>query len=283
MVPLDWIWPDRFAYGKLGLIVGLPEEGKGLLFCYVAERITTGGAWPCGEGFAEVGNVLLFSAEDDIGDTFKPRLIAAGADVSRIHVVKMVCEGGKRRMFSLASDLEMLQRKIMSIGDIKAVLIDPVSAYLGVGKIDSYRTTDVRAVLGPLTDLAMELKTAVIGIMHFNKKTDVTNALLRVSDSLAFGATARHVYGIVSDPDNQRQLIVRAKNNLAERSSKALAFRFDSRDVGAVNGKVIRAPFIVFEPDYVDVTATEAMQAAAERKSPGARDKIAIFTAASYL
>jgi hypothetical protein len=182
--------------------------------------------------------------------------------VNRIHVVKMVCEGGKRRMFSLASDLEMLRRKINSIGDIKVVLIDPVSAYLGVGKVESYRTTDVRAVLGPLTDLAMELKVAIIGIMHFNKKTDVTNALLRISDSLAFGATARSVYGVVSDPDNQRQLIVRAKNNLAERSAKALAF--ESRDVGAVNGRVIRAPFIV--------TATEAMQAANERKSPGARD-----------
>jgi hypothetical protein len=44
-------------------------------------------------------------------------------------------------------------------------------------------TTDVRAVLGPLVSLATELKVAVIGIMHFNKKLDVTNVLLRISDS----------------------------------------------------------------------------------------------------
>jgi hypothetical protein len=43
MLPVEWLWPDRFAFGKLGLIVGLPEEGKGLLFCYVAARVTIGG------------------------------------------------------------------------------------------------------------------------------------------------------------------------------------------------------------------------------------------------
>ena len=94
------------------------------------------------------------------------------------------------RMFSLISDLEPLRRKIIEIGDVRLVLIDPISAYLGVGKVDSFRGTDVRAVLTPLTTLAVDTKVAVIGVMHFNKKTDVTNALLRISDSLAFGAVA---------------------------------------------------------------------------------------------
>jgi hypothetical protein len=40
--------------------------------------------------------------------------------------------------------------------------------------------------------------------MHFNKKMDVTNALLRISDSLAFGAVARHVYGVIDDAENKR-------------------------------------------------------------------------------
>jgi hypothetical protein len=62
-------------------------------------------------------------------------------------------------------------------------------------------------VLAPLVDLAAELKVAIVGIMHFNKKVDVTNALLRISDSLAFGATARHVYAVVDDAENKRKLI----------------------------------------------------------------------------
>ena len=47
----------------------------------------------------------------------------------------------------LASDLHMLRQKVLEVGNVKAVLIDPISAYLGIGKIDSFRATDVRAVL----------------------------------------------------------------------------------------------------------------------------------------
>ena len=107
------------------------------------------------------------------------------------------------------------------------MLIDPISAYLGVGKVDSFRGTDVRAVLTPLTTLAVDTKVAVIGVMHFNKKTDVTNALLRISDSLAFGAVARHVYGVIDDAENKRKLFVRAKNNVAAKiKNQTLSYRF---------------------------------------------------------
>jgi RecA-family ATPase len=204
MTAVDWLWPDRFAIGKLGIIAGLPDEGKGLLISYIAAQITNGGAWPCNEGRARRGKVILFTAEDDPSDTVVPRLAAAKADLTRIVIISMVREAGKDRMFSLQTDLEMLRRKIDEVGDVVLVLIDPISAYLGVGKMDSYRTTDVRAVLGPVVSLAAELKTAVIGIMHFNKKIDITNALLRISDSLAYGAQARHVYGVINDAENKR-------------------------------------------------------------------------------
>jgi putative DNA primase/helicase len=187
----------------------------------------------------------------------------------------MVREAGKNRMFSLQTDLEMLRRKIDEVGDVILVLIDPISAYLGVGKVDSYRTTDVRAALGPLVDLAAELKIAIIGIMHFNKKLDITNALLRISDSLAYGATARHVYGVINDAENKRKLVVRAKNNLAENTAAqtTLAFSFGVREVGTDpnTDKTIVAPCVIWEPQYVDVSATEAMQATIDNKSPTAR------------
>src|SRR6185503_13492105 len=126
--------------------------------------------------------------------------------LDRIYFINMVQNADRERMFSLVTDLHMLRQKIAKIGDVLLVLIDPMSAYLGVGKMDSFRTTDVRAVLGPVIELATELKITIIGVMHFNKKVDVTNALLRISDSLAFGAAARHVYGVVNDADNKRKL-----------------------------------------------------------------------------
>jgi hypothetical protein len=254
MKGINWLWPNRFAIGKVGLIVGLPDEGKGQVLCDIAARVTRAEKWPCGEGRAPLGNVVMATAEDDPADTVVPRLASAGADLDRVHFVNMVCDGGKDRMFSLVTDLEMLRRKITEVGDVALILIDPISAYLGVGKVDSYRTTDVRAVLGPVVDLATECKAAIIGIMHFNKKVDVTNALLRVSDSLAFGATARHVYGVVNDAENKRKLLVRAKNNLAPAElDKALAYRFGARKVGTdpQTGKEIWAPHIIWEDQHV--------------------------------
>jgi len=121
-----------------------------------------------------------------------------------------------------------------------------------------------------------EMNIAAIGIMHFNKKTDVTNALLRISDSLAYGAVARHVYAAVGDDDNGRKLLVRAKNNLAKRDNdRTLAYHFNEKYVGddQKTGAAIYAPFITFHDEYVDVTASEAMSAAAENKEPGARDR----------
>jgi putative DNA primase/helicase len=178
-------------------------------------------------------------------------------------------------MFSLVTDLELLRRKITEVGDVRMIQIDPLSAYLGHGKMDSFRTTDVRAVLGPVCELAAELKVAIVGVMHFNKKIDVTNALLRISDSLAFGAAARHVYAVINDAENKRKLFVRAKNNLAaDGKDKTLAYHFGAREVGndPETGEPIWAPYILWEPQYVDVTAIEAMQAATQSKSPTARD-----------
>jgi DNA polymerase I-like protein with 3'-5' exonuclease and polymerase domains len=274
LAAVQWIWPDRFAVGKLGLITGLPDEGKGQILCDIAARITRGLPWPCGEGQAPQGNVILLTAEDDIEDTVAPRLVAAGADLKRIEIVRMVCEGEGARMFSLVTDLALLRQKIVDVGDVRVVQIDPISAYLGVKKMDSYRTSDVRAVLGPLVQLAGELRVAIVGIMHFNKKTDVTNVLLRISDSLAFGATSRHVYAVVNDPEHGRKLFVKGKNNLAPAEQKALAYSFGTRQVGADanTGELIWAPRIIWAPEHVDVTATEAMQAVAESKAPAARD-----------
>jgi hypothetical protein len=246
----------------------------------MAAQVTKSGAWPCGGGYAPKGNVVLLSAEDAIDDTVAPRLEAAGADRTRIEIINMVREQSGERIFSLHTDLALLREKIIEVGDVVLVLIDPISAYLGVGKVDSYRTTDVRAVLGPLVSLATELKVAVIGIMHFNKKVDVTNVLLRISDSLAYGATARHVYGVVNDPNNHRKLVVRAKNNLAAGGvDQTLAFSFATREVGIdpKNGKPIVAPCVMWEAEHVDVSAVEAMQAVNEFKSPSARDSAKQF------
>lgn len=274
---ITWLWQGRFAIGKLEIIAGLPDEGKGNLLCYITSRITRGGSWPCNEGQVPLqmqGNVLLLTAEDEIEDTVRPRLEAAGADIDRVIVLQMVRSAGQQdRMFSLITDLDLLREKILEIGNVRLVLIDPISAYLGVGKMDTFRQTDVRAVLSPLVDLAHEMQIAIIGIMHFNKKTDVDSVLLRISDSQAFGAQARHAYAVIDDAENDRKLFVKGKNNNAPKEQKALAFTFSTKKMEDEDtGELFDAPYIVWQDEYVDITASEAMRAVAgSNKKPAAR------------
>jgi hypothetical protein len=275
MTALTWLWPNRFALGKLGLLAGLPDRGKGLITADMAARVTNGDLWPCNEGRAIKGNIVVLSAEDDINDTIVPRLRAAGADLDRVHIARMIRQGEGKRMFNLVSDLELLRQKLDEIGDVVMVIIDPMSAYLGVGKVDSYRTTDVRGVLAPLTELAAEKRIFVLGVLHFNKKSDVNNAMLRIADSLAFTATARHCYVVVDDLENDRKLFVKAKNNLAP-DTKALSYAVNAVVVGQdeETGKDIWAPRVVWGLEHVEITATEAMEAEAAGKS-GANSALA--------
>jgi putative DNA primase/helicase len=264
MCGVDWLWPGRFARGKFGLVAGLPDMGKGQIAAFIAAAVTAAIALPCEEGSAPQGNVIWFNAEDGERDTVLPRLVAAGADPKHVHFVNGARVSGEAKMFNLVTDLRLLRKAIERIGNVVLVIIDPVSAYLGVGKVDGRSATDVRGVLTPLKDMAEEVHIAVIGIAHFNKKDDIKSALLRVSDSIAYVAAARHVYAVLDDPeDKNSKLFVKAKNNLAP-DKKALRYGMGVRTVGHDKrlGIDIEAPFIVWHPQHVEITANEAMAAA---------------------
>jgi hypothetical protein len=124
-----------------------------------------------------------------------------------------------------------------------------------MGKVNSHMSADVRGFLAPLVNLAAEKRVAIVGIMHFNKKSDVTNAMLRIADSLAYVAAARHVYFVVDDGEvENRRLFVKAKNNLSA-DNKVLSYFTSAKMVGAdeKTGKEIWAPYVQWGTEYVKV------------------------------
>ena len=280
MRAIKWMWPGRFAIGKLGLIGGMPDMGKGLITYSMIACITAGPPLPCGEGMMPRGNVILLTAEDDIEDTVVPRLAAAGADLDRVHIIQMAYEqNGKERMFNLSTDLDALRAKIEEVGNVVLIIIDPLSAYVGTGKLNTSSTTDVRGLLAPVVNLATAHKTSAIGIMHFNKKGDVMNAMLRIADSLAYVAAARHVYVVVNDVEvEDRRVFVKAKNNLSP-DKKALTYTTGAKMVGFDEElqKEIWAPFVQWGVEHVNVTATEAMQAEAGAGNAHAKKEAKAF------
>jgi putative DNA primase/helicase len=134
--PVEWIWPGRLAVGKHTCIAGEPGASKSQLTMYIAATVSVAGAWPCGEGNAPHGSIIILSAEDGAADTIIPRLHAAGADLGRVHIVSAVQEDAGRRGFNLQSDLALLEQEVKRIGDVVLIIIDPVSSYMG--KTDSH-------------------------------------------------------------------------------------------------------------------------------------------------
>jgi AAA domain-containing protein len=109
---IEFLWRGRLARGKHTAVAGEPGDGKSQLSCFVAATISRAGLWPCNEGRAPIGNVIIFNAEDGAEDTIVPRLMAAGADMERVHIVSAVMQtdGKGRRTFNLQADLALLDR-----------------------------------------------------------------------------------------------------------------------------------------------------------------------------
>ncbi|MBN2701177.1 MAG: AAA family ATPase [Methylothermaceae bacterium] len=246
---IQWLWPTRIALGKLTLFAGDPGLGKSMLSASLAAYVTTLREWPDGAECEHPGDVVLISAEDDPADTLRPRLDAAGADVSRVHLLEYIEEETKekikRRSFSIA-DVEALDG-LMSKIKAKLIVIDPISAYLD--GTDSHKNADVRALLTPLADLAASRGVAIVGITHLNKGGG--SAMYRSMGSLAFVAAARAAYMVAKDPDEpERRLILPVKNNLGD-DRTGLAYEIVTGENGA--------PMVRFEEGIIETTADEAL------------------------
>jgi putative DNA primase/helicase len=176
--------------------------GKTQIALWIAAAVTTGGKWPDSDEHAVIGDVLILSTEDDVADTIKPRLEAAGADVSGVHVLQAVLEVSEdeivERQFSLSRHIEEITGVLKSNPEIRLIVLDPLSAFLGVK--DSHRDSDVREVLGPLAQLAAELCVTVIGIVHLNK-TQSSDPMARFIGSTGIIASARSAYLVHGDDD----------------------------------------------------------------------------------
>jgi hypothetical protein len=257
---VTWLWPGRLAVGKHTCVAGEPGTGKSQTAIDIVAVITTpAGAWPCSEGTAPTGNVIVLNAEDGAADAIVPRLMAAGADLERVHIVSAVSEidGKGRRTFNLQTDMALLESKVTEIGDVKLIVVDPVSSYLG--RTDSHKNAEVRSVLEPLSDMADRTKTAILTITHFSKAGGANNAkvLHRFIGSIAFTGAPRFAFAVLDDAENEgRKLFLHVKNNLAA-PPQGLAFRLEQTIV-ADN---IVASRVAWDSEPVTITANQALAA----------------------
>jgi RecA/RadA recombinase len=285
--PIRWLWPGRVPLGGLTLLAGDPGVGKSLLTLDLAARVSRGAPWPDElEQESDTQNmalpnpqsairnpqfktspssVLLLTAEDDLADTIRPRLDAAGADCSRIVAQPMLMamseyisrEAGIERAFELRGNVNRLRFMIRDLSDCRLLVIDSMNMFLSDNTTRS--KNKLPNILLRLAGLARESGLAVVVITHFRKKEGL--ALHRTLGSLAFVATARVAWAVTRDPDDpNRRLLLPIKNNLSAGTS-GLAFTIES---AAPNG----APTIHWLPATHSTAAEVEMHGSLPRGRP---------------
>lgn len=221
-----WIWPSRLPARRLTLMGGKPGEGKSAVTMDLIARLSTASPLPDGYRPSSPVTCAILSAEDDPNDTLVPRLIAARADLQRVHVLGAVYDDlGIGRPWTLPDDVGPLEEYVTRHG-IGLVVIDPLTAFLST-TVDSHRDSAVRGMLLPLAAMAKTTGCGILGVRHLRKGSsgDPRDA---GSGSLAFTAAARMEWVIGRDPqDGSRRIIATTKVNIAA-DPPSLAYRLVS-------------------------------------------------------
>jgi putative DNA primase/helicase len=221
---IHWIWPGRIARAKLTLLAGAPGSGKSALAASITATVTTGGAYPCREGRAPQGSVLLVCPDGD-PDVLIPRLKAAGADLGRVQLMRQVQGAKGLRRFDLATDLSALAEAARSIKDLSLIVIDGL--YVPAGRSAGRAMQTLLDPLAAFADVHRVAVTAILTSGGFNDRSRTVAAF----DAHALGA-ARAAFALEADPaDAKRRVLVEMKNELAP-DQGMLAFHIASRDLG---------------------------------------------------
>jgi putative DNA primase/helicase len=209
-----WDCYGLLAPGKTTLLAGDPGCGKSTIAAHFTACYSNGTAFPGSTTQRAPRMVLVAAAEDGAADTKVPRLLAAGADLSKVAFMDLVQAGVRQRYFTLA-DVPALNTLLSKYpGEFGLLIIDPIGAYMG-GR-DSHRDSDVRELLRPLTVLAEKHAIAVLLIAHLNKNS-MQQAMSRITGAKAFVAAARLAWLVAKDPhDPNDGLMVQLKTNITE-------------------------------------------------------------------
>ena len=205
LTPVDWLWKPYLPFGKLSVLQGNPGEGKTYFAMHLAAACTNGKLLPNMESM-EPFNVIYQTAEDGLGDTVKPRLIEAGADLDRVLVID-------DSDVQLTLSDERIEKAIIE-NNARLVIIDPIQAYLGAD-VDMNRANEVRPIFMRLGQVAQRTGCAILLIGHLNKAAGM-QSLQRGLGSIDIAAAVRSVMFIGKlKHDPTMRILTHEKSSLA--------------------------------------------------------------------
>ena len=205
LTPVEWLWKPYLPFGKLSVLQGNPGEGKTYFAMHLAAACTNGKLLPNMERM-EPFNVIYQTAEDGLGDTVKPRLIEAGADLDRVLVID-------DSDVQLTLSDERIEKASIE-NNARLVIIDPIQAYLGAD-VDMNRANEVRPIFMRLGQVAQRTGCAILLIGHLNKAAGM-QSLQRGLGSIDIAAAVRSVMFIGKlKHDPTMRILTHEKSSLA--------------------------------------------------------------------
>jgi AAA domain len=238
-----WTWDQRIAAGTLALLAGREGLGKSTIGYWMAAR-TTQGDLP-GEHYGTPKASLVCATEDSWAHTIVPRLMAHGADLTRVFRIEVRYDDDTIDIgLSLPKDIADLEHAADDV-DAALLILDPLMSRLDA-ELDSYKDGQVRRALEPLVSMTEQTGMATLGLIHHNKSGS-TDPLQLVMASKAFAAVARSVHTVVPDPDDetqQRRFFGVSKNNLGRMDLPTLPFHiqgweYDTDDGPGYTGQIV--------------------------------------------
>ena len=213
LTPVEWLWKPYLPFGKLSVLQGNPGEGKTYFAMHLAAACTNGKLLPNMERM-EPFNVIYQTAEDGLGDTVKPRLIEAGADLDRVLIID-------DSEVQLTLSDERIEKAIVE-NNARLVIIDPIQAYLGAD-VDMNRANEVRPIFMRLGQVAQRTGCAILLIGHLNKAAGM-QSLQRGLGSIDIAAAVRSVMFIGKLKHNPTMRILTHEKSSLAPPGASLAF-----------------------------------------------------------
>jgi hypothetical protein len=260
---IPWLWPDYIPLGGTTSLTGLPGNAKSMAVCSFAAALTRGGTFPDGsESPLPPSECLLLSLEDDAESVLLPRLEAAGADLTKVHIIKSALVGsesgkGDYGHIALDKDRDAIQQVFRENPNIRLFVIDPISDFLGTKSLISEQ--EIRSLLYGIETSGV----SILQVAHLNKKLGLSAQQRTMGAGALIGKPRANFLFACEDKRKNEFHFLPTKCNYANPSG--LRYSIETVDM-LIEGVTVQVPFVAWH-DKSDKDADSILEKQAEKKT----------------